>query len=165
MGADFIDYIIADKVVLPFEQQPYYAEKIVHLPDCFLVNDATKRDIADDAVARRRRACRSKASCSAASTTATRFRAEVFDVWMRLLAQVDGSVLWLLAARRSRLRQPARRSARRAASIPARIVFAPRSRPWPIISRVIGWPTCSSTRPATTPTPPRATRSGRAFRS
>src|SRR5262249_17472322 len=41
MGADFIDYIIADEIILPFEQQPFYAEKIVHLPDCYQVNDRT----------------------------------------------------------------------------------------------------------------------------
>ena len=39
MGADFIDYVIADEIALPFDQQRYYTEKIVHLPDCFLVND------------------------------------------------------------------------------------------------------------------------------
>ena len=46
MGAEFIDYIIADKTVVPFEHQPFYAEKIVHLPNCYQVND-TKRKIAD----------------------------------------------------------------------------------------------------------------------
>ena len=45
-GADFIDYIIADKTVAPFEHQPFYTEKIVHLPDCYQVND-TKRKIAE----------------------------------------------------------------------------------------------------------------------
>ena len=39
MGADFIDYVIADPITLPFDQQPFYTEKIVHLPDCYQVND------------------------------------------------------------------------------------------------------------------------------
>jgi protein O-GlcNAc transferase len=39
VGADFIDYIIADAIVLPLDQQPYYSEKIVHLPECYQVND------------------------------------------------------------------------------------------------------------------------------
>ena len=38
-GADFVDYIIADATVLPFDQQPHYSERIVHLPDCYMVND------------------------------------------------------------------------------------------------------------------------------
>jgi hypothetical protein len=46
MGAEFIDYIIADETVVPFEHQPFYAEKIVHLPDCYQVNDP-KRKIAE----------------------------------------------------------------------------------------------------------------------
>src|SRR5262249_15637183 len=45
-GANFIDYIIADAIVLPFDQQPYYTEKIVHLPECYQVNDS-RRKIAD----------------------------------------------------------------------------------------------------------------------
>ena len=40
MGVDFIDYVIADRVVLPFDQQPFYPERIVHLPDCFMVTDS-----------------------------------------------------------------------------------------------------------------------------
>jgi predicted O-linked N-acetylglucosamine transferase (SPINDLY family) len=43
-GADFVDYVIADPTVLPFEQSAFYTEKIVHLPDCYLVNDR-KREI------------------------------------------------------------------------------------------------------------------------
>src|SRR5262249_1264532 len=45
MGADFVDYVIADATVLPFDQQPFFSEQIVHLPDCYQVND-TKRTIA-----------------------------------------------------------------------------------------------------------------------
>src|SRR5581483_1692716 len=40
MGTDFIDYVIADGIALPIEQQPFYSEKIVHLPNSFLVNDS-----------------------------------------------------------------------------------------------------------------------------
>ena len=43
MGAPFIDYIIADKVVAPLEHQPFYTEKIVQLPDCYLVNDGNRK--------------------------------------------------------------------------------------------------------------------------
>ncbi len=42
MGADFIDYIVADRVVAPSEQQPFYTEKLVHLPDCYLPNDSSR---------------------------------------------------------------------------------------------------------------------------
>ena len=45
MGADFIDYIIADRFVAPTERQSFYSEKIIHLPDCYQPND-TEREIA-----------------------------------------------------------------------------------------------------------------------
>ena len=64
--------------------------------------------------AARRRACRRRASCSAASTTTTRSRPPLFDVWMRLLQAVPGSVLWLLrdnAGAEANLRREARRAA------------------------------------------------------
>src|SRR5205823_8142133 len=52
MGADFIDYVIADQVVLAFDQQPFWSEKIVHLPNSYQVNDS-RRPIAAVAPTRR----------------------------------------------------------------------------------------------------------------
>src|SRR6516225_4679473 len=42
MGASFMDYVIADATVLPFDQQSFYTEKIIHLPDCYQVNDSRR---------------------------------------------------------------------------------------------------------------------------
>ena len=42
-GADFIDYVIADPIVAPFDQQPCFTEKVVHLPDCYQPNDRTRK--------------------------------------------------------------------------------------------------------------------------
>ena len=96
MGASYIDYLIADPSVIPPETERCYTEKIV-VPARQLPG---QRFEAADRRARRRsrakRACRTRASCSARSTTVTRSRPTLFDVWMRLLTQVEGSVLWLL---------------------------------------------------------------------
>src|SRR5438309_207062 len=46
MGADFIDYVIADDIVLPSDQQAFYVEKIVHLPGCFQINDSVRSEVA-----------------------------------------------------------------------------------------------------------------------
>src|SRR5262249_14929926 len=43
VGADFIDYVIADQVVLPLDQQPFFMERIVHLPDSYYVRDCTQK--------------------------------------------------------------------------------------------------------------------------
>src|SRR5262249_34946625 len=52
MSADFIDYVIADRIVLPADEQPSYAEKLVRLPDSYQVNDS-KRPIAECVLSRR----------------------------------------------------------------------------------------------------------------
>jgi protein O-GlcNAc transferase len=93
MGADFIDYIIADKVVLPFEHQPFYTEKIVHLPDCYQVND-TKRNIAERTPTRQEAGLPEKGCVFCCFNNNWKITPEVFVVWMRLLHAVEGSVLW-----------------------------------------------------------------------
>jgi predicted O-linked N-acetylglucosamine transferase (SPINDLY family) len=46
MGADFIDYIVADRFTIPERHQAAYAEKVVYMPDCFQVNDAKRPPVA-----------------------------------------------------------------------------------------------------------------------
>ena len=122
MGADFIDYIIGDPVVTPLEHQPFYAEKIVQLPNCYQPND-TKRAIAPTPT---RRACGlpEQGFVFCAFNSAHKFTPEIFDVWMRLLAAVPGSVLWALS-RSSTTEQNLRREAAARGIAPERLIFAP----------------------------------------
>jgi len=124
MGADFIDYVIADKIVAPLEQQPFYAEKIVQLPDCYQVNDR-KRAIAEQTPSRREAGLPEQGVVFCCFNNNYKITAPVFDVWMRLLKAVPGSVLWLLrdnAGAEANLR----REARARGVDPARLVFAGR---------------------------------------
>jgi predicted O-linked N-acetylglucosamine transferase (SPINDLY family) len=93
-GADFIDYVIADPIVLPFDQQPYYTERIVHLPDSYLVNDS-KRVIPSGTPTRRACGLPEDAFVFCCFSNNYKITREIFDVWMHLLAAVPGSVLWL----------------------------------------------------------------------
>lgn len=93
-GADFIDYIIADATVLPFDQQPYYTENIVHLPDCYQAND-TKRRIASRTPTREEVGLPAQGLVFCCFNNTWKIAPPVFDVWMRLLKAVEGSVLWL----------------------------------------------------------------------
>jgi protein O-GlcNAc transferase len=95
MGADFIDYIVADAIVAPFEQQPFYAEKIVHLPDCYQPNSA-KRRTASRTPMRAEAGLPEDAFVFCCFNNNYKITAPVFDAWMRLLKNVPGSVLWLL---------------------------------------------------------------------
>jgi protein O-GlcNAc transferase len=96
-GADFIDYIIADAIVLPFEQQPHYTERIVHLPDCYQANDR-QRAIAASTPARQELGLPAESLVFCCFNTPWKITPAIFDVWMRLLRAVPGSVLWLLGS-------------------------------------------------------------------
>jgi protein O-GlcNAc transferase len=124
IGADFIDYVIADKIVLPFDQQPQYAERIVHLPDCYLVNDAA-RSISPQAPSRANAGLPEQGFVFCCFNSSYKISLPIFEVWMRLLARIDGSVLWL-----SQVNDCAARNLRTEASDrgvdPGRLIFARR---------------------------------------
>src|SRR6185295_12902458 len=88
MGADFIDYVLADPVVLPFDQQPFYTEQIVHLPECYQVNDS-KRKISEQIPTRGEEGLPEQAFVFCCFNNNYKITAPVFDVWMRLLREVE----------------------------------------------------------------------------
>ncbi len=124
MGAEFIDYIIADKTVAPFEHQPFYTEKIVHLPDCYQVND-TKRKIAERTPTRQETGLPDNGFVFCCFNNNWKITPDIFRVWMRLLHVVEGSVLWLLGDNKSAERN-LRMEAQACGIDPARLVFASR---------------------------------------
>jgi predicted O-linked N-acetylglucosamine transferase (SPINDLY family) len=93
-GAPFIDYFIADRVVIPASHRPHYSENVVYLPDTFMPNDATRPISA-------RKPTRSELGLPADGfvfccfNNSFKYTPAVFDVWMRLLRSVEKSVLWL----------------------------------------------------------------------
>jgi predicted O-linked N-acetylglucosamine transferase (SPINDLY family) len=124
MGADFIDYIIADAIVLPSEHQQFYTERIVHLPDCYQVNDR-KRKIAESTPTRREMGLPEHAFVFCCFNNNWKITPIVFDVWMRLLHRVEGSVLWLLWDNEGAERN-LRKDAQRRGIDPSRLMFARR---------------------------------------
>ena len=124
IAAPWLDYIIADATVLPFAHQPFYSEKIVHLPHCYQVNDST-RAVAAETVTRGEAGLPQNAFVFCCFNAAWKITPAMFDIWMRLLAAVPGSVLWLL---QDSADMPAHlRTAASARGVdPARLVFAPR---------------------------------------
>jgi predicted O-linked N-acetylglucosamine transferase (SPINDLY family) len=122
MGADFIDYVIADKIVLPFDQQPFYSEKIVHLPDTYQVSDS-KLKVADRTFTRQEMGLPDEGFVFCCFNNNYKITAAVFDVWMRLLGKVEGSVLWLYAPN-DRTKANLRDEAKARGVDPARLIFA-----------------------------------------
>ena len=124
MGADFIDYIVADRASLPLELEPYYAEKFVHLPDCFMVNDTTKA-IAPDTPSRTAAGLPEQGFVFCCFNNSHKISASVFGAWMRLLKGVEESVLWL-SQMNAGATENLRAAARAAGVDPGRLVFASR---------------------------------------
>jgi predicted O-linked N-acetylglucosamine transferase (SPINDLY family) len=95
MGADYIDYIIADPTLIPASEQSHYAEQIAYLPDSYQVNDRQRR-IADRPVTRAEAGLPPDGCVFCCFNQSLKITPDVFDGWMRILRQVAGSVLWLL---------------------------------------------------------------------
>ena len=94
-GAPYMDYLIADRVVIPEHSRQHYSEQIVYLPDSFMVNDNT-RVRSDRQFTRAELGLPEQGFVFRCYNNSYKILPEVFDCWMRLLQQVPGSVLWLL---------------------------------------------------------------------
>ncbi len=124
MGTPYHDYIIADRHVIPPERQTDYAEQVVYLPDSYLPTDNSIR-IAQETPSRLACGLPEQAFVFCSFSHDYKISPPVFAVWMDLLAQVPGSVLWL-ATRNEAARRNLRLQAQVRGVDPARLVFAER---------------------------------------
>ena len=121
-GLDCLDYLIADHYVIPPEQRRFYSESIVYLPDCYQVNDS-RRPRPVNAPERTAFGLPAKGFVFACFNQSYKITPEMFDIWMRLLTQVPGSVLWLYRSNSYAPEYLSRASLERGVS-PERLVFA-----------------------------------------
>lgn len=124
MGADYIDYLIADARVIPTGHLPFYSEKIVHLPDSYQVNDRS-RAISPLTPTRKEAGLPDQGFVFCCFNNNYKIAPGIFSRWMRLLKMVPGSVLWLFGDNADAMRN-LRSEANRGGVEPSRIVFAPR---------------------------------------
>jgi predicted O-linked N-acetylglucosamine transferase (SPINDLY family) len=97
MGAPFIDYIIADKFIIPEDDRKHYAEEVVYLPHSYQANDRN-RPISDHTMSRTEAGLPEKGFVFCCFNNNYKLNPTIFDTWMTLLTAVEGSVLWLLEA-------------------------------------------------------------------
>ena len=95
MAADFIDYLIADRTLISESDRQFYSEKIVSLPASYQPNDS-RRAIDGTPCTRADAGLPDQAFVFGCFNNTYKITPSVFDSWMRVLAQVEGSVLWLL---------------------------------------------------------------------
>jgi protein O-GlcNAc transferase len=94
MGADFIDYIMADRYVIPAGSEAHYSEKVVCLPDSFQPSDG-KRVVSDDLPNRASLGLPERGLVFCCFNNTFKIAPDIFEIWMRLLSLIDDSVLWL----------------------------------------------------------------------
>jgi predicted O-linked N-acetylglucosamine transferase (SPINDLY family) len=124
MGAPYVDYAIVDRVVVPESQRGHYDEKLVWLPGCYQVNDA-RRPRPEASPERGEAGLPPDAFVYCCFNNSFKLTQRVFDAWMRVLAKVDGSVLWLMADN-AWAAANLRKEAHARGVDPARLVFATR---------------------------------------
>jgi protein O-GlcNAc transferase len=95
LGTNFMDYIIADHVVIPTEQRQFYSEKIIFLPHSYQPND-NKRKIDQDIESRTHFNLPKDGFVFCCFNQNYKITSKEFNIWLRLLKKVKGSVLWLL---------------------------------------------------------------------
>jgi protein O-GlcNAc transferase len=123
MGAEYIDYIIADDFVIPRDRQAWYAEKVVYLPDTFQANDG-RRTKGERAPTRLETGLPESGFVFCSFNNRRKFNPGIFDVWMRLLEKVPASVLWLVEGNVSAQDNLRHEAANRSVE-PRRLIFAP----------------------------------------
>ncbi|MBL8306878.1 MAG: tetratricopeptide repeat protein [Rubrivivax sp.] len=127
-----VEWMLADRFVMPPELLPYCTEKPLYLPHCYQVSDR-KRDVAPRP-ARSKYGLPDDAFVFCSFNNNHKFTPEMFGAWMRILGGVPGSVLWLLAdndtARANMLAAAATQGI-----APERLVFAPRVAPSEYLAR------------------------------
>ncbi len=122
MGAPFIDYIIADRFLIPEKNRQFYTEQVAYLPHTYLPTDS-QRPISDWTPNRVELGLPESGFVFVCNNNAHKIGPEMFGIWMRLLQAVEGSVLWLGALSPS-TKGNLRREASAAGVAPTRLVFA-----------------------------------------
>ncbi len=122
LGADYIPYIVADRVVLPEALRPCFSEQPIYL-ECYQVND-DEQPIAETGLTRTAVGLPDDAFVYCCFNSTYKIEPSVFGVWMRILQQTPGSVLWLLDTPRGA--NHLRMAAAEWGVASERLVFAPR---------------------------------------
>ena len=122
MGANFIDYIIADPVTIPDENRDFYSEKIIYMPHTYQAND-DKRKIAKTNSKRVDFNLPEKGFVFCCFNQIYKISPKEFNIWMRLLKNVNNSVLWLIKSNKL-VEHNFSKEAKRQGIDPLRIVFA-----------------------------------------
>lgn len=123
IGADYIDYAVVDAFVVPPDQQQFYTEKLVYMPDSYQANSV--RPVADTIPSRAECGLPEAGLVFCCFNQSYKYTPTVFDIWMRILKRTPDSVLWLFSTE-DQTASNLRREAQARGVDPGRLVFAPK---------------------------------------
>jgi predicted O-linked N-acetylglucosamine transferase (SPINDLY family) len=123
MGARFMDYIVADPVLIPASHFDAYTESVLWLPDTYQPTDA-RQVVAERDVCRADYGLPQEAFVYCCFNNSAKIDAHTFGVWMEVLRRVEGSVLWLLDAP-AQAQKNLKQHMKAQGLDPERLVFAP----------------------------------------
>jgi predicted O-linked N-acetylglucosamine transferase (SPINDLY family) len=124
LGAPYMDYLIADEIVIPPASREHYVEKIAYMPYCYQANDA-KRIISDRQFSRAELGLPERGFVFCCFNNNYKITPQTYDSWMRVLKAVKGSVLWLIEDNPLAANNLKAEAEKRGVS-PERIIFASR---------------------------------------
>ncbi|WP_413677349.1 tetratricopeptide repeat protein [Prochlorococcus sp. MIT 0916] len=122
VGSDAIDYIIADKVIIPKENEKFYSEKIIRMPNCFQCND-NKIEISKESIFRRDFNLPDQGFVFTCFNNNYKITKKEFNIWMNLLIKIEGSVLWLIKSNQWSINNLYKEARKRKVD-PDRLIFA-----------------------------------------
>ena len=124
MGARHMDYLIADRTLIPENSRRHYTEKIVYLPNSYQVNDR-RRPTAHQELSRTALGLPPEGFVFCCFNSGYKITPGIFDGWMRILRSTEGGVLWLLEDSKKATENLRREAEARGVSA-SRLIFAPR---------------------------------------
>src|ERR1700722_2140356 len=124
-GAPYMDYILADATVISEDHDAFYAERVVRLPGTYQIND-NRRAISQRTPTRGECGLPQNAFVFCCFNNPQKIMPEIFDIWMRLLRETGGSVLWLITGN-AKAAANLRLEAEKRSVAAERLIFAPKA--------------------------------------
>jgi predicted O-linked N-acetylglucosamine transferase (SPINDLY family) len=124
LGAHHMDYLVADRMLVPPGAERFYRERLILMPDSYQVNDSRRAPVGGS-LSREQVRLPESGFVFCCFNNNYKITPDAFGSWMRILQRTPGSVLWLLEDNPSAARALRREAQARGVS-PERLVFAPR---------------------------------------
>ncbi len=123
-GSDCLDYLIADRIIIPDKFKKFYSEKVIHMPNCYQCNDFNRKT-SEKKFSKTELGLPKDSFVFACFNANNKITSEEFEIWMNLLKKVKNSILWLYKSNNYSVINLKKESEKRGVES-SRIIFADR---------------------------------------